>query len=194
MIIEVIRMTKKTSRKVVGAPRKYTPKTLRTAVNRYFASISRERELWEKIPDGIDENGKERFKTVRVLNAMGEPATVIEYFEKPSISRLSIYLHIHRDTWNEYSHLEEYKDICMAAKEEIEAYLWGKLGGGKGDNGIMFELTNNHGAKNKLEVEAGERARKVIENIPRTMDEKLRFLSEHGYSIPGAGDDDDAED
>lgn len=180
---------KSTGRRVVGRPKSYTPQALRTAVNKYFLSISREREIFDKIPDGKDKDGKTIYKQVRVMNGLGEPATEIEYFVRPSIAGLCAFLRIHRDTWNNYSHNEEYRDICAAASGEIEAYLCSRLGSGKGDSGIIFDLTHNYNWKNRIEIEAGESTRRSIENIPRTMGEKLKFLKEHGYDIPGAGED-----
>lgn len=181
-------------RKVVGRPKSYTPAALRTAVNKYFSSISREREIWEKVPDGETEDGKPKFKNVQVINALGKPATEIQYFVKPSIAGLCSYLHIHRDTWNSYCHDEEYHDICAAASGEIEAYLCSQLGNGKGDSGIIFNLTHNYNWKNRVEIEAGEHTRKAVSNIPQTIEEKLKFLREHGYDIPGMEDEDDDSD
>lgn len=186
--------TENKGRRVVGRPRSYTAPRLAKEINRYFSSISREREIWEKIPDCEDENGKTIYKAVRVMNALGEPATEIEYFVKPSIAGLCSFLHIHRDTWNSYSHDDDYRDICASASGEIEAYLCSQLGNGKGDSGIIFNLTHNYGWKNRIELEAGEQTRKAVANIPRTMEDKIKFLQEHGYAIPGAGGDDDDED
>ena len=186
--------TENKGRRIVGRPRSYTPQKLARAINRYFSSISREREIWEKTPDGEDENGKTIYKTVRVINSLGEPATEIEYFVKPSIAGLCAFLHIHRDTWNSYSHDEDYRDICAAASGEIEAYLCSQLGNGKGDSGIIFNLTHNYGWKNRIELEAGEHTRKAVANIPRTLEDKLKFLQEHGYAVPGAGGEDDDSD
>lgn len=186
--------SKSSCRTVVGRPKSYTANTLAKAVNRYFSSISRIKEIWEKVPDGEDENGKPKFKYERVLNALGEPATEIEYFVRPSIAGLCSYLHIHRATWNNYTHDDKYRSICAAASGEIEAYLCSQLGNGKGDSGIIFNLTHNYGWKNRIELEAGAATRKTLANIPQTMEEKLKFLKDHGYDIPGAGEEDDDED
>lgn len=178
-------MAKMKGRKVAGRPKSYTAKEFEKVVNRYFASISRERELTEQIFDGTDEDGNEIYKTVPVLNNLGEPVVTTEYFKKPTQAGLCKFARIHRDTFNAYARDPEYKDICAAAMLECEAFLWERLGSGKGDTGIQFELTNNYGAKNRLEIEAGEDTRRSIEGVPRTTDEKIRFLLEHGYTIPG---------
>lgn len=172
-------------RKIAGRPRAYTPDKLKKAVNRYFSSISRERAIVEKIPDGYTEDGKEKYKIVPVLNALGEEAKEIQYLTKPSVAGLCAFLHIHRDTWASYCRSEEYKSITDAVKTEIEAYLCSQLGNGKGDTGIIFNLTHNYGWKNRIEIDAGAETRKAMtEDMPRTMADKIRFLKEHGYNVP----------
>lgn len=173
------------SRNVAGRPKKYSPAAFRKGVNRYFSSISREKALKEKVCIGTDDGGKDIYQWQPIRNALGEEATAIEYFQKPSVSGLCGFLHIHRDTFNEYSRHEDYADICDAVKNEIEAYLCSQLGSGKGDSGIIFNLTHNFGWKNKIEVETGEETRKSMEKMAMTTDEKISWLLAHGYNIPG---------
>ena len=134
------------SRSIAGRPKKYSPAAFKRGVNKYFASISREKALKEKVCIGTDDAGKDIYRWEPVKNVLGEDATVIEYFQRPSVSGLCGYLHMHRDTFNEYSRHEDYADICAAAKNEIEAYLCSQLGSGKGDS---VDLMKNATAKAK---------------------------------------------
>lgn len=172
-------------RSVAGRPRRYSPAAFRRGVNKYFASISRIKTLKEKVWDGTDENGKDIYHWETIKNALDEDATAVEYLQKPSIAGLCSFLHMHRDTFNEYSRHEDYADICAAAKNEIESYLCSQLGSGKGDSGIIFNLTHNYGWKSKVEIEAGAETRKSLSAVPMTTDEKISWLLAHGYSIPG---------
>lgn len=172
-------------RKVAGRPRAYTPDKLRKAVNRYFSAISREVPVMEKVSDGFTEDGKELFKYIPVINALGEEAREIQYISKPSVAGLCAFLHICRDTWASYCRDEAYRDITDAVKTEIEAYLCSQLGNGKGDSGIIFNLTHNYGWKNRVEIDAGAETRKAMSaDMPRTMAEKIKFLADHGYTLP----------
>ena len=113
---------------------------------------------------------------------------MIEYFQRPSVSGLCGYLHMHRDTFNEYSRHEDYADICAAAKNEIEAYLCSQLGSGKGDSGIIFNLQNNFGWKQKQEVELGRDTRESMKHAA-TYHEKLAMLR----ADDGESEDDEDE-
>ena len=176
------------SKNIAGRPKKYSEAAFRRGVNRYFASISREKTLTEKVFVGSSKDGKEIYEPRTIENALGEEAKITEYFVKPSIAGLCSFLGMHRDTFNEYSHEDGYKDICAAAKNEIENYLCTQLGSGKGDSGIIFNLTHNFGWKNRVEVDAGEETRKALERAPLTTDDKVKWLLEHGYEIPGLED------
>ena len=175
-------------RNIAGRPKKYSPAAFRRGVNRYFASISREKILTEKVFTGYTEDGKEIYEKRTIENALGEEARITEYLVKPSVAGLCGFLGMHRDTFNAYSHDDEYKDICDAAKNEIESYLCTQLGSGKGDSGIIFNLTHNFGWKNRVEVDAGAETRKALEKAPMTTDDKVKWLIAHGYEIPGLKD------
>ena len=73
-----------------GRPKKYTKKSLKEAVERYFRSISR------TIP------AKDLAGHV-IRNDDGEDIMVTEYVVPPSISGLCLYLGIDRSTWQNYA-------------------------------------------------------------------------------------------
>lgn len=171
----------------VGAPKKYkTPVALKRAVNRYFGSISREIEITEMKWNGkYDEKGKPVYIPETVMNMLGEPARKIEYMVKPSIQGLCKFLGICKDTWAEYSKREGYAEVCAAAKLEMERDRVDRLGSGKGDQGIEFDLTYNFGWKKEITIDAGEGMQKAMEVKPASIDEQLAFLQKMGLKLPG---------
>lgn len=84
----------------MSRPRKYTPNTLKKAVNGYFDSISRLVPLTEKRDTGRkDRDGHVIYEEVPVLNRLGVQATVLEYLVPPTVGGLCEHLGIHRSTW-----------------------------------------------------------------------------------------------
>ena len=70
----------------MSRPRKYTPNTLKKAVNGYFDSISRLVPLTEKRNTGRkDSDGHVIYEEVPVLNRLGVQATVLEYLVPPTV-------------------------------------------------------------------------------------------------------------
>jgi len=81
----------------MSRPRKYTPNTLKKAVNGYFDSISRLVPLTEKRNTGRkDSDGHVIYEEVPVLNRLGVQATVLEYLVPPTVGGLCEHLGIHR--------------------------------------------------------------------------------------------------
>ena len=73
----------------MSRPRKYTPNTLKKAVNGYFDSISRLVPLTEKRNTGRkDSDGHVIYEEVPVLNRLGVQATVLEYLVPPTVGGL----------------------------------------------------------------------------------------------------------
>ena len=142
----------------MGAPKKYDAKKLDKAVKKYFRSISREKTLTEKRATGQkDKMGHMIFEDVEILNALGKPMTVTEYLVPPTVGGLSDFLGIHRDTWNDYCNHEkhpEFSDTTTYAQGRIHAYLEQEMltRQGKDLKGVLFNLENNFGYKERLEV------------------------------------------
>ena len=120
----------------VGRPKAFeTPEEFAKAVGKYFGSITRTYE--DK--DGLkDDNGTPVYHT--------------DFIEPPSIVSMCLYLKISRETWNEYSHKPEYSDTATYAKMIIESYLEGQLMTVKHVQGIIFNLKNNFGWAEKVDV------------------------------------------
>lgn len=142
----------------MGAPKKYTKKRLREAVEKYFKSITREVKLTEKkATDQKDEMGHVIFVDVPVINALGEQVTVTEYLVPPTVLDLAAFLGIHRSTWDNYCDREKYPeffDTTERAMGRIHAYLAREslTRQGKDLKGVLFNLENNFGYKERLGI------------------------------------------
>ena len=142
----------------MGARKKYTKKKLQEAVEKYFRSISREVTLKEKKPTGKkDKMGHEIYEEVEIINGLGEPMVVTEYLVPPTVGGLSDFLGIHRDTWNDYCNHEkhpEFSDTTTYAQGRIHAYLELEMltRQGKDLKGVLFNLENNFGYKERMEL------------------------------------------
>ena len=142
----------------MGAPKKYTPEKLSRAVRKYFKSITREVTLTEKRPTGEkDKMGHIIYEDVAVVNRLGQEVKVIEYLIPPTVGGLSAFLGIHRSTWSEYCSLPEFSDTTTQAMGRIHAYLEREslTRDGKNLKGVIFNLENNFGYKERLDVSGG---------------------------------------
>ena len=145
----------------MGAPRKYTPEELDRAVKQYFKSITRKVKLTEQRPTGKkDKMGHEVYVTVPVTNLLGKEVFVTEYLVPPTVGDLSAALGIHRSTWHDYCDPEkhpEFSDTTTQALGRIHAYLEREslTRSGKDLKGVIFNLENNFGYKERLEVDSG---------------------------------------
>ena len=155
------------SKKKPGRPKKYTKKSLETAVERYFDSIT-------FVQTARDQSGKE------IRNRHGEKIMVECYAAPPSKMGLCLFLGIDRGTWLNYSDHEQHpelKKITEYVNMRIEAYLESELvRREKGVDGIKFNLSNNYGWSAKKEVEIGEKTRNALSIDTMTMAEKMATL------------------
>lgn len=160
----------------MGAPKKYTPKKLHAAVERYFKSITRQKTLTEMKPTGEkDKMGHEIYEPVPVKNALGKEMTVTEYLIPPSVMDLSAFLGIHRSTWDNYCDHEmnpEFFDTTERAMGRIHAYLVREslTRQGKDLKGVLFNLENNFGYKEQIGV-----SNESVESFLRRMEEQERM-------------------
>ena len=138
-----------------GRPKKYTKKGLREAIERYFRSISR------TIPARDDTGGI-------IRNDDGEEIKVVQFVVPPSVTGMCLYLGIDRSTWQNYADAAlhpELAGICQGARTRIEAYLEQELlTREKGVQGIIFNLQNYFGWKQKQEGELGMDTRESMKH------------------------------
>lgn len=102
-------------------------------------------------------------------------------------------------TFENYSHRPEFAEICSEAKLRIEAYLAEQLNIRDRPQGIIFNLENNFGWKNKKEVELGEGTREAMRLTSMTIEEKQKLLAETvpelaAYVTEGDPDDEDDDE
>ena len=140
----------------MSRPRKYTPNTLKKAVNGYFDSISRLVPLTEKRNTGRkDSDGHVIYEEVPVLNRLGVQATVLEYLVPP-----------------------EFSDTTTHARGRMRAWLEEQLLTRKDVKGIVFDLQNNYGYHDKKEIELGGRAAKAVTAASMPLEERQSVLEE----------------
>ena len=92
-----------------------------------------------------------------MANDDGEPIEYIEYVRPPCISGLCLYLGIDRSTWSNYAHDPECREAYALARERIEAYLEEQLlTRRKGIQGVIFNLQNNYGWRQRQDITSGD--------------------------------------
>lgn len=160
----------------VGRPRIYeTAEQLRAAVERYFASITYEREVIVRRQEiGEDERGRPIVKeTPEILtDGKGKPVMETVWLEEPSIAGLRLYIGVSKSTWAGYADDEKLAPVATAARERVEARLVELLNTRNSTHGVEFNLKNNYGWKDKQEI--------TRTNVDMTMEEYLERLDQGG--------------
>ena len=139
----------------MGVLKKYTPEKLEKAVKKYFRSISREITVTETVATGEkDKDGHMIYTQKPVLNSLGKEMKTIQYLIPPTVGGLAAFLGIHRDTWNTYCKDPDFSDTVTYAQGRMHAYLEQEMltRPGKDLKGILFNLENNYGYKDRVEV------------------------------------------
>jgi hypothetical protein len=112
-----------------GRPREYTPEQLEEKIVEYFKFIE-------------DENKQRTLRRFEGVKA--KPYT---------ISGICVFLDIHMDTWCAYAKLPEYEDSIKRAKMRVMNYVEeGSLTGALNTIGAIFNLKNNFGWADKIEI------------------------------------------
>lgn len=150
----------------MGAKKKYTSSSLKRAVEKYFDGITYCDVL--KKEDGTP-----------LRNALGKEIKKRFFAVPPQITSLCLFLGIDRSTWQNYCDKEKNPDlapICENVRLRIEAFLEEELTvRTKGIGGIIFNLQNNYGWRDKKEIEIGKETR---ESLPTAMttEEKQKLI------------------
>ena len=162
-----------------GRPKKYkTNKALSREIDKYFDSISKTEELSEVYVTGKDKKGKDILARRAVLNDNGEPIKNTRWLSPPTITGMCLFLGISRQTFDTYCKEAEFLDTTTRARTRIENYLEQQLYRDKGVNGIIFNLSNNFGWKDKKEIDLGKETRQGLAVQNMTMDEKMALIAE----------------
>lgn len=141
----------------IGRPMTYkTPKALREAVEKYFASISYEEPVVISTPTGeVDEDGCIKYKAKMLTegpDGTGKPKTIVRYFEEPTAAGLYTYLGIDKSTWADYGKRAGYEEIVETARGIILARKVQLLNTKNSVQGIIFDLKANYGWTDRVEV------------------------------------------
>ena len=144
-------------------------KALADAIDGYFRSISRTIEL--KGPDGAV-----------ICNDDGEAIRKLQFAVPPSVSGLCLHLGIDRSTWQNYCDgglHPEFREVTALTRGRIEAWLEEQLlMREKGVQGIIFNLQNNYGWRQKQEVELGDKTRESIQPEGMSLQDKLAAIAQ----------------
>jgi DNA-binding XRE family transcriptional regulator len=160
-----------------GRPKKFTEKEqLQNKIQHYFDSITRTVPAFDMEFDHLDDDNKEVFKRVPRLNNAGEQVFNTEYFERPSVLGLCAHIGITRETLLQYEKDEKYSDTIKMAKSRIEQYLEEQLFRKDQVTGIIFNLKNNFGWKDKTEQEITGKDGGPIQHEDVSLEEKLKFI------------------
>ena len=152
-----------------GRPRKYEKlEEFEIEVEKYFDSIKITSPLTENIIDGYEDAEKKKpiFIKVPVVNDAGEQVYTKKYVEIPTITGLCVFLGITRETLMNYEKREDFFGTIKIAKLIIENYAENELFKDKGHVGVIFNLKNNFGWKDKQEIShEGEMSVAIIDDI-----------------------------
>lgn len=140
----------------MGRPRKYTAKTLRAAVERYFDSITREVDVKEKVDNGKrDSYGHVIWDTVPVKNKLGEVAKVTEYLVPPTLGGLCAFLEIDQSTWSRWNDADKYpafEKIIGQVKERLLTWRQEQVLLRKDVKGLIWDMETNYGCGQKTDT------------------------------------------
>ena len=165
-----------------GQPKAYTPRTLKKAVDRYFASISRVVPVKEPIATGqLDRYGHPVFEYVQVKNSLGEDVFRTEFLIKPSRAGLARFLGIHRSTWDNYHDSEvypEFQEIVEDAEDQIFAWTHEELlsRNGRDVKGIVVELEHSWGYKQEVKDNISMGTKTEDDPLTKALKEEARCL------------------
>lgn len=165
-----------------GRPKKYTKAGLQKAVDGYFAGISR-------TVTARDEHGD------LMYNDAGFEIKITQYIRPPSVSGLCLYLGIDRSTWQNYGDAglcPELAGVVAQARMRMEAYLEEQLlTREKNVQGLIFNLQNNYGWREKREVELGGETRQAVaagtQAQSMSIAEKVALLEEQREALASLG-------
>lgn len=151
----------------MGRPRKYTKARLEKAIRQYFLKITREEVVTVPEDTGeLDKYGHKIYREVPAVNQLGEELKETRYLVPPTIGGLCLYLGISSSTWAEYADESKHPEFSAAAayaRGRIKAYLQQELltRNGRDVKGIIFDLQNNHGYREKVELDTREQELKI---------------------------------
>ena len=163
------------------------------AVKAYFDAITLVRAAKEWVDTGKRAiNGRIIYEERVICGEDGNPIYRTVYLRPPTVTGLCLALGISRDTWENYFDAAKYPDyveIAKAAKLRMEAYLEEQLiTREKSLQGIIFNLQNNYGWRERKELEFGAETRKAVKTEAMTMEEKMELIRQAAKEMEDAGE------
>jgi hypothetical protein len=133
----------------VGRPLKFkSASELQQKIDEYFESCHE--EIWTQVPV---KDGKKiiDYKWVPVLDRHGNVET--RQVKPFTITGLAVHLDTSRRTLIDYEDKDGYSHTIKKAKDKIESFTEEALFTNKNTAGVIFNMVNNYGWKNKQEHE-----------------------------------------
>lgn len=131
-----------------------------------------------------------KFQDVDKLQEM-----IDDYFEtmdkekRPyTICGLAVHLDTCRDTLLEYQDKQEFSDTIKKAKDKIQAWTEEQLYRNTQVTGVIFNLKNNYGWKDKTEIESTNRNYNIDNMTEEEIDKELERLKKMGKQNDGQAD------
>lgn len=157
-----------------------TAAALRKAIDAYFRAITYEQTLTEVYDTGERTNkGKPIMAERELCDLNGKPIRVTKYAVAPTRQAICLALGISKDTWENYRDAAQddtypgFSDVCAAAELRIEAYLAEQVTDRRGNvNGIMFNLQNNYGWREKKDITVHDSVEKYLAGLDEAGDEQ----------------------
>lgn len=135
-----------------------TPAALRRGVQEYLDRISYKQDVIVLRPVITEKEGRPIVDKVPeyLYDDEGRPMQETVWLEEPSIEGLCVSLGISDTTWTSYSKDERLGPVTEEAKGLFKARLVQLLNTRNSTHGIEFNLKNNYGYREKLDVESKE--------------------------------------
>lgn len=163
----------------MGRKPKFTEKSLRQSVDRYFLSISRRMPVMESVPTGkLDSYGHTVYEQVPVLNGLGEPAMVTQFLVPPTVEGLCGFLGIHRSTWASWCAEGTFSDTTAYVRGRMLCWREEQVLTRKDVKGLIFDLENNYGYSERKKLELEAPAGIGVKQVPVPLQERKALLEE----------------
>ena len=145
---------KLTTKQSGGRPAKFkTPEALQKQIDRYFESC------WAQ---KVDTSGNPIF--LRDKNGKQTKKKILLQIKPYTITGLAVFLNTTRETLTDYEAKKKFSDTIKRTKEKIHAYAEEALFIGKNPAGVIFNLKNNWGWKDKTETDINAKIQPLIVN------------------------------
>lgn len=168
-----------------------TAAALLKAVDKYFDKISGMVDVTEVVmlmdDDGHPVIGKKGpvYVQQKVYDKKGNVRQRLQYYVPPSLAALCLDIGISQVTWAAYTDDAELGPVCEYAKLKVEAYLTEQVNIRDRPQGVIFNLQNNYGWRERSE----HTAKIQDETDGISLIDKINLIREAARSIPDGDED-----